>query len=191
MCAYGFTVASLDLQGAAGNMATVRSRYAGTAVPVKLTGSQTIEYADFKEIDASGGNANVKFRKVWDGGGADDNWSTVGNWEFDGELPGAADEVVFDGTSVKNCTVDIDVAVGKMDLASGYTGTVRLDGVKLEVSGSGNITVAAGTLAGTSGTPSEIVGGGKVESTGGAIDLVNEYRLSPEFACMMRVFVFS
>ena len=53
------------------------------------------------------------------------------------------------------------------------------------------VTVTAGTLAGTSGTPSEIVGGEKIESTGGDIDLVNEYRLLPEFACMIRVFVFS
>ena len=93
-------------------------------------------------------------------------------WDFPG-VPGP-------GRAVPACISSV-VAWGN----SGDTVTYS------EVSGGGNITVADGTLAGTSGNPSEIVGGGKIESTGGAINITNEYRLPPEFARMMRVFVFS
>src|SRR5687767_1896620 len=43
--------------------------------------------------------------RTWDGGGADNNWSTCANWSTD-TCPVAADNVIFDNTSDKNSTVD-------------------------------------------------------------------------------------
>jgi len=66
----------------------------------------------------------VLFAQTWDGGGADNNWSTAANWVGDAVPTGSAD-VYFDPTSVKNCTID-DVGgwTGALFIYSGYTGTI-------------------------------------------------------------------
>ena len=38
--------------------------------------------------------------KTWSGGGADNNWSTGGNWG--GTAPTSGDTATFNGTSTKN-----------------------------------------------------------------------------------------
>ncbi|MEI6437537.1 MAG: hypothetical protein WCO69_02160 [Candidatus Omnitrophota bacterium] len=43
--------------------------------------------------------------KTWDGGGADNNWSTPANWSGN-TVPGTNDSITFDNTSVKDCTID-------------------------------------------------------------------------------------
>src|SRR3989338_8929142 len=70
---------------------------------------------------------------VWDGGGSDatcggavgsgNNWSCALNWSTDA-VPGSDDMVVFDGTSVKNSVVDVNIDVRNLKLESGYTGTL-------------------------------------------------------------------
>lgn len=61
---------------------------------------------------------------VWTGLGADDNWSTPGNWQG-GVAPGAGDIAYFD-SSCTNCNVNIDTntTVGGVRVHSTYTGTV-------------------------------------------------------------------
>ena len=53
-------------------------------------------YDDFSVTFISGPEASVT--QTWDGGGADDNWSTGGNW-LSGEAPINGDKLIFDGTT--------------------------------------------------------------------------------------------
>lgn len=79
--------------------------------------------------------------KTWNGGGADNNWSTGGNWG--GTAPTAGDTVTFNGTSTKNCTVDnIATFNGSITVAAGYTGVITQGS---NVTGVGAFSIAAGT----------------------------------------------
>jgi uncharacterized Zn-binding protein involved in type VI secretion len=60
---------------------------------------------------------------TWDGGGADNNWSTPENWSTD-LVPGSSDSVVFDGTSSKNVTVDVSDQVTNFTVSDAYAGTI-------------------------------------------------------------------
>ncbi len=82
--------------------------------------------------------------RTWDGGGGDENWSTLANWSDD-TLPTSADSVVFSATSTKNCHIDVNINVISFNLNSGYDGAVTADSGKT-VTITGALTVAAGTL---------------------------------------------
>ena len=64
---------------------------------------------------------------VWDGEGADNNWSTAANWVGD-VVPTATDRVVFNTTSIKNAVVDAGFAgtVSSILVESGYTGVITM-----------------------------------------------------------------
>ena len=62
--------------------------------------------------------------KTWDGGGgANTNWFNCTNWDLDA-CPVAGDDVTFDTTSANNVTVDSDVQVASLTIATGYTGSI-------------------------------------------------------------------
>lgn len=64
---------------------------------------------------------------VWDGGGSTNNWSEAANWVGD-TIPIAVNNVIFNGTSSKNATIDASFAgtIKSITLADGYTGEVTL-----------------------------------------------------------------
>jgi alpha-tubulin suppressor-like RCC1 family protein len=70
---------------------------------------------------------------TWDGGGADNNWSSALNWSSD-SVPLAADTVIFDGTSSKPCVVNISANVNSVNLANSFAGNIVIgDGANLTV----------------------------------------------------------
>ena len=81
--------------------------------------------------------------RTWDGGGLTNNWSEDANWSGDTE-PGAGDIAVFDGTSTKNATIDVNINVGAIYINPGYTGTPGV---------AGTITQAAGVAVTLTGGP--------------------------------------
>jgi len=89
---------------------------------------------------------------TWNGGGADNNWSTAGNWGAGctgtGGVPSASDSVTFDGTSTKNATIDSSFggSVASLNINSGYTGTITQS--RTLTIASGDYTQAAGTFTG-------------------------------------------
>ncbi len=86
---------------------------------------------------------------TWNAGSAG-NWSDPSNWtNCGGVAPQAADTVVFDGTSVENCTINTDITVAHLQLNSGYTGVVSQGTSNITVDGA--YTQAAGTFTGGSG----------------------------------------
>ncbi len=69
---------------------------------------------------------------IWDGGGADSNWSTAANWVGD-VAPTATDVVRFDATSSDPATANIPAVAGII-IDNGYMGTINF-GSPLAVSG--------------------------------------------------------
>ncbi len=93
-------------------------------------------------------NSNATPKK-WNGGGGDNNWSTGANWTGS-SAPTSTDTVIFDGTSSKNCTIDVNPTVLKIEINSGYTGTIN--GGSTTITDNGAFTIADGTFISTSGT---------------------------------------
>jgi hypothetical protein len=81
---------------------------------------------------------------TWIGEGADNNWSTTGNWSG-GVIPAVGTDAIFDGVSGanpnKNCTVNAANRICANFNTTGYTGTITFD---FDVQVNGNITLGAG-----------------------------------------------
>ena len=101
------------------------------------------------------------FAATWTGAGEDNLWSNPENW--DGDVPsGASAAAVFDGTSAKNCTIDVP-KVKILTISENYTGTLTLanDFIVADTysqangtftCGDKNFTIGQGTDDGGSGT---------------------------------------
>ena len=86
--------------------------------------------------------------RTWDGGGGDNLASTAANWDGPDTVPVTGDDVIFDGTSTKNCTWDLTSSVNllSMDVQSAYTGTITV-AASSRIRASGTFTFnAVGTL---------------------------------------------
>lgn len=95
--------------------------------------------------------------RVWDGGGATTNWSEAANWTGD-VPPNLNDLVTFDGTSVKNVTIDAGgpqgahVNIGILQIRPGYTGTItQAPGVNVRITVDFNQSEPSSTFVGGSG----------------------------------------
>jgi hypothetical protein len=119
-----------------------------------LTATAPTDTAKVKvEFGSTTGGTTIKFDDatlmavaadtyVWDGGGANSNFSTRENW-VSNFAPGSGDSVLFDNTS-NNCTLDGPyLGDGDFEMTSGYSGTI---------SSSGNTTVDAADLDLTNAT---------------------------------------
>ena len=93
--------------------------------------------------------------RTWDGGGATNNWSEAANWSGD-TVPGTDDVAVFDGTSTKNVTIDVNITVQGIQINAGYTntgpgtGTITQSGNSITI-GSAGFFQSSGTFTGGSG----------------------------------------
>lgn len=65
--------------------------------------------------------------RTWDGGGATESFFEAANWSAN-TLPTATDNVVFNGTSAKNCVMDASVQVNNITVVAAYSGSLYLDG---------------------------------------------------------------
>jgi len=88
---------------------------------------------------------------TWTGGGADNNWSTTGNWDT-GVIPAVGTDAIFDGVTGanpnKNCTVNAANRICANFNTTNYTGTITFD---FDVQVNGNITLGAGMGFGGTG----------------------------------------
>lgn len=76
------------------------------------------------------------FAQTWDGGGTDNNWSTLNNWNPDA-VPGSGANVIFDGTTRTMVNVGWSPNVNRITFAA-TAGAFTLDGGGLTL-GSGGI----------------------------------------------------
>ena len=86
---------------------------------------------------------------TWSAVGAD-NWSTDAAWSL-GHKPQAGEDVIFDATSVQNCSVDGSTELlGSLTFAEAYTGTVsHTSGNSLKSSGTVHFSSAMTYTAGS------------------------------------------
>ncbi len=95
--------------------------------------------------------------RTWDGGGADNKWSTAANWSSD-TVPKGGDIILFDGTGKKNSTVD--AAFGgsgaELQITSSNTGTIT---VERALTINGNLFLSGGTLTINGGKTVTVKGG--------------------------------
>ncbi len=105
---------------------------------------------------------------IWDGGGATSNWSDCDNWSAN-ICPTAADNVIFNATSVKDASINTGFTgtILGLTIASGYTGSIMQERDLIANSfaqaagaynaGNHNLTIRAGflTSGGTFTAPSE------------------------------------
>jgi hypothetical protein len=106
----------------------------------------------------AGSNTGWSYAVSWDGGGADNNWSTAANWGSDA-VPSADEDVTFDGTSVKDATLDASATVKSVTFTTAFTGnfsfgagTLTIASGNADFRSGGTITPGTGTLAFTSAT---------------------------------------
>jgi peptidase C25-like protein len=89
--------------------------------------------------------------RTWDGGGTTNNWSEAANWSGD-TAPGSFDTVIFDGTSTKNATIDVNIDVAGIQINTGYTGAVtQAAGVNINIGNFGSYSQADGIFNGGNG----------------------------------------
>lgn len=70
---------------------------------------------------------------TWNGGGVDNLASNPANWSGSA-VPQYGDDVIFDSTSTKDCTWDLEVILASLIINSGYTGRVTLSsGINLTI----------------------------------------------------------
>ena len=85
---------------------------------------------------------------IWTNGSTDGKWSTDANWSS-GTKPASTDDVIFDGTSTADCSIDATAVANSVTLSTGYSGTVTAN-ANLTVNG--DWSQEAGTFVGGSTT---------------------------------------
>lgn len=64
--------------------------------------------------------------RTWTGLGSTHNWSDAGNWSGS-NVPDCNDHVVFNGTSSKNCLINVPIEVRNITTTVDFKGTIQLD----------------------------------------------------------------
>jgi filamentous hemagglutinin family protein len=92
-----------------------------------------------------GGSFNWDPTGTWTNGNSTGIWSDSGNWSgLGGAVPGAGDDVLFDGTSTADSSIDaFGGAITNFTVAAGYTGTINF---ATTLTASGNYSQANGTV---------------------------------------------
>jgi hypothetical protein len=91
----------------------------------------------------------------WDGGGTDDNWSTLNNWGTTGAnatsdpsaIPVLSDDVTFYSTDASRLTsglINQTFAINSLTFGNSQSGAVTIDGTKALIINTGGLTVNSG-----------------------------------------------
>jgi len=107
-----------------------------------------VEYIDNEFPDDGTSSTLLGGLITWDGGGADNLWTTPENWSND-SVPGEFDAIVFDDTSTKDSDATGAARIfNNLEIKSGYTGTISFDDF---VKSNGNFIQNGGTVEFSSG----------------------------------------
>ena len=138
------------------NIVTWVSYSPGTQYKISAPASVTITYLNVTDCnnigtnitvgggtDVNGGN-NIGFlwgSNIWSAP-SNGNWSTNSNWT-NNRMPQMGEDIIFNATSVKNCTVDVTpAAINSLTTIAAFTGTLSFAGLSWS-------TVIGASFAGT------------------------------------------
>lgn len=161
---------------------------------VLLTNLQTpTKVFDFKIVGHVDIDYIVDPAITWDGEGTDETcggsvgdgnkWSCAVNWSTN-TVPGATDVVTFDGTNTKDVTINANVNVAGIVIASGYTGTITQTSTYTITVGSSGFLQSDGAFVGSSGGATiDLNGiftldGGSFTSTNGTFSISSTFTIS-------------
>ncbi|MFC1570730.1 beta strand repeat-containing protein, partial [Candidatus Omnitrophota bacterium] len=189
----------LTLQGASGELLSLRSDQDGTQWNIDPQGTRTVEYLDIKDsynvnqtpIDVRSANCiepetapnnigwmiTTPLDYTWIGLGSGNLWSTPENWQT--AVPGSVGHTgataVFSNITAKDCIIDgaAPASVGGMEIQSGYTGTITQAVGTFTISG--NYSQAGGTFEATYGTTA--LGGNFTYAVGSAFNVSGTHTL--------------
>jgi len=106
-----------------------KTYYVGSVQPARFiaAGVLAVLFAVFFTLPLLKNNHAAALALTWDGGGADNNWTTCANWSSD-TCPGSGDALTFNSTSTKDSTVDASFAgvITSINITTGYSGTITL-----------------------------------------------------------------
>lgn len=138
------------------------------------------------------GNTGITFtgtcpnERTWDGGGGDNNYNTAGNWTGD-TAPSTTELAVFDATSTKSMTVNVDPNDDGFQLNLGFeTGTItQTNGVDINLDDKG-WEQRSGTFVGGNSTSdltlnnggNFLLASGSFTAPGGYIDIYDTWTVS-------------
>lgn len=102
------------------------------------------EYSNMSSAETTLSIGEEKAGIVWNGAGANDDWSTGENW-IGGSVPTSADDVLFDDTTFDTAVVDASFGgtIKSLTLSTSFTGSVKLAGNLIIT---GDVSLAGGTL---------------------------------------------
>lgn len=136
----------------------------------------------------------INAQSVWTNANANNNWHDAGNWLPNG-IPTAADDVVFNGAVVDNCTLNGQGDCNNLTIMAGYTGIIDANANAIIVSN--DFSQADGTLDINFGTfqvvgNSTISGGLFNSNNASSVDFSGNYTLSGgTFNCSSSVLTFA
>ena len=86
-----------------------------------------------------------KSQITWTNGNGTGIWSDALNWSTS-VAPTSADDVIFDGTSTANCTIDQDIQINNLTIAAAYTGIIDGTTGQSRIIQTNNFSQAGGTF---------------------------------------------
>ncbi len=96
-------------------------------------------------------------------GAVDNDWNDTGNWSTSSggvggaSVPGSSDEAIFDANGNINCTLDINVTIESIDVNSGYTATIDMNGFTFSIIGGVENYLEDGTITDGTGTQTLVI----------------------------------
>ncbi len=109
-----------------------------------------------------------KSQITWTGLGGDNLWSTSLNWDLG--VPVDGDDVIFDATSISNCSVDVVVNPNSITIDPAYSGIIDLQGNAMNLfnyTQGGGTFISSSDQLGISGTMTKT--GGTFTHNGGIV----------------------
>ncbi|WP_274365480.1 cadherin-like beta sandwich domain-containing protein [Paenibacillus thermotolerans] len=145
-----------------GSFATAALAYGGTE-----NDNLQVTYTDAQDSEDTLTGYLQRDPLVWDGGGADTNWSNPENWS-NNKVPSPFDSVSFTAASMKDVTVDLNVNVLNVTVGADYRGKIGSDATKA-ITVNGDLKISGGTFE----TQGDFEVKGKTSINGGTVNLLS------------------
>lgn len=117
---------------------------------------------------------SFKAQIIWNNGNGTGLWSDPLNWSTSA-VPTSADDVIFNGTSVANCTIDQDIQINNLTITAAYSGIIDGTTGNNRIIQTNDFSQAGGTFISTDDTynvtGNMTLTGGTFNNNGGSVTI--------------------